>query len=88
MDETDDNFHDGNLVFTNTDPQCESGIVCRLELEKGFDYEFAVELAEAVPGEKVEGFFLQAFLAGRRPETCGWLEQSAVGSGAVGSVCD
>ncbi|MGI6418185.1 MAG: hypothetical protein ACOX1P_21230 [Thermoguttaceae bacterium] len=82
MDETDDNFHDGNLVFTNTDPQCESGIVCRLELEKGFDYEFAVELAEAVPGEKVEGVFLQ--LSSAEDQNLRVLTRAPAGSGAVG----
>ncbi|MFA5189604.1 MAG: SGNH/GDSL hydrolase family protein [Verrucomicrobiia bacterium] len=49
---------DGNLVFTNEEPKRESGIVSRIEVEKGFDYEFTVELAEGHPGEKVEGVFL------------------------------
>lgn len=75
-------IHGGNLVFTNTDPQCESGIVCRLELEKGFDYEFTVELAEAVPGKKVEGVFLQLSSAGDRNIRV--LTKAPAGSGDLG----
>lgn len=52
-------LQDGNLVFTNEDPKRASGIVHRFEMEKGFDYEFTVELVEARSGERVEGVFLQ-----------------------------
>jgi hypothetical protein len=50
---------DGNLVFTNEDPKRASGIVSNFDLEKGFDYEFTVELVEAKPGEIVEGVYMQ-----------------------------
>ena len=49
---------DGNLVFTNEDSKRESGIVHRFEVEKGFDYEFTVELVEGRSGEKADGVFL------------------------------
>lgn len=75
-------IHDGNLVFTNTDPQWESGIVCRLELEKGFDYEFTVELAEAVPGKKVEGVVLQ--LSSAEDRNIRVLTKAPAGSGDLG----
>ena len=73
---------DGNLAFTNEDPRRETGVVVRLELEKGFDYEFTVELVEAQPGEKVEGVFLQ--LSAANEQTGKLLTKAPAASGNLG----
>jgi len=75
-------FQDGNLVFTNDDPKRESGIVTRFEVKKGFDYEFTVELVEAIPGEKPEGVFL--LLSTADGQTRQSLAKSPVASGGLG----
>lgn len=75
-------LRDGNLVFTNEDPKRESGIVTRLEVEKGFDYEFTVELVEGRSGEEAEGVFL--LLTAADGKTSKILSRTPVASGNLG----
>ncbi len=50
---------DGRLVFVNTDSSRESGVVRKLTLEKDFEYEVAVEVAERKSGDNSDGLYLQ-----------------------------
>jgi len=75
-------LQDGNLVFTNEDPKLESGIVSRFVVEKGFDYEFTVELAEGRPGERVEGVFL--LLTAVEGQTSRVISRTPMASGNLG----